>query len=322
MDAPTRQPTASVSAHTLIDGPVERLSLAQKMGLVEAPPPPPDEEEWEAVVHRAVYRGDALHPCAICHESFAVANSSPQVVLSCSHVFHQTCLAQFEKFIRKSGASRSCPCCRKANYHKRVHYAGMAQIQRHAAARIQAVMRGVLARKRYLTLRLKSNPKFKSDYYFNKLQNMSDAYLNYSIVREKEVDRFLEEIDLQRQRAVADMMTRADWANLRATAWKNINALDYIASTLGQASGEVPTITNFNGLKEGHGGGVDCPICMVKIAPGHAKDVVLLSCSHCFHRTCLATFETFNKEMKIPRCPMCRAGYTKQSLAAPDAPPL
>ena len=338
VEPPYQHPTstgflAQQQQHQQGGWPGERLSLAQKMGLVEAPPPAPNEEEWSAVVSRAAHRGDSLRPCAICHESFALPTSSPQVLLNCSHVFHETCLKQFEKFVRKSGGERRCPICRKAHYHKRVHYEGTAQIQRHAAAKIQAVIRGAIARKRYLKLRLESNPKFKSDYYFKKLQDMTDVYLNYSIAREKEVDRFLEEVDLQRQRAVAEMMNKADWDALRAKVWKAVTAISGLDD---DDTGNVAVITNSGELQEPEEGyancGVDCPICMGRVKPELAADADLLSCGHCFHRPCLMTFEKFNEAAAngnntnsskigakpyIPRCPLCRKGYMKQPLVVP-----
>lgn len=46
-----------------------------------------------------------------------------------------------------------------------------------------------------------------------------------------------------------------------------------------------------------------CPICMEHFSEGHE---VLLSCSHTFHRACLASFERFVK-ISQRRCPICRA---------------
>ncbi|EPY79855.1 hypothetical protein CB1_000880015 [Camelus ferus] len=72
---------------------------AQKLGLFAPPPPPLSSEEWETVKQRSVLQGDSTQPCPICKEEFELR---PQVLLSCSHVFH-----------RKGGfgRQRSPPCC-------------------------------------------------------------------------------------------------------------------------------------------------------------------------------------------------------------------
>ena len=193
-----------------------KLSLAQKMGLVECPPPPPTEQEWHSVVEAAAGRGEAFKPCSICYEPFSYQCPAPQqVITSCGHVFHHKCLQQFEKFVRQSGMPCACPVCRNPNYHKRVHYESAAQVQVHAATKIQSTFRGHRARRTYLRMKLDHNPKFHSDYYYAKLKNMADAYLTMATSNEAQVDRFLQEIDVQRQRARGEMMTGAQWKALR-----------------------------------------------------------------------------------------------------------
>lgn len=52
-----------------------------------------------------------------------------QVLLSCSHVFHKTCLQAFERFSRR----KLCPMCRKEQYETRVIH-DAAQLFRHKCA--------------------------------------------------------------------------------------------------------------------------------------------------------------------------------------------
>ena len=278
-----------------------RLSLAQKMGLVEAPPPPPTEPQWETCVAKAAYRNEAKQPCAICCEPFLATSSHAQVILDCSHVFHQTCINQLEKFARRAGHQPACPICRRLCYHKRVHYEGKAQVQNHAATRIQALMRGILARKKFLKMRLHADPKFRSDYAYEQLRGISDSYMAYAVSREKEVDSFLEEIDLTRQIANADMMSRQDWEAIREQILSRHESLE-------------------------------CPICMGSIGCGAPSPTagtpssaamhqqvqagVMLSCSHCFHAPCIVAFENvaLAKPGSVAKCPVCRAGYRKRPL--------
>lgn len=62
------------------------LTLAQKLGLLPPPPLPLSSEEWERVKQRSFLQGDSMQPCPICKEEFEL---QPQVLLSCSHVFHK-----------------------------------------------------------------------------------------------------------------------------------------------------------------------------------------------------------------------------------------
>lgn len=111
------------------------------------------------------------------------------MLLSCSHVFHKTCLQAFERFSRR----KCCPMCRKERYETRVIHDG-AQLFKHKCAtrylithgsfshwplcspssflrsktsfcvrvsRIQAHWRGYVARKRFKTLRKFHSPKDK-----------------------------------------------------------------------------------------------------------------------------------------------------------------
>jgi hypothetical protein len=82
-------------------------TLAQKRGLVKKVEPPPAMtiQEWNVIECLAKDREDAH--CPICMSGF---NQGSEVLLSCSHMFHRSCLSAFEKFMKTS--NRSCPLCR------------------------------------------------------------------------------------------------------------------------------------------------------------------------------------------------------------------
>ncbi|XP_045352266.1 RING finger protein 32 isoform X5 [Leopardus geoffroyi] len=122
------------------------LTLAQKLGLFEPPPLPLSSEEWEKVKQRSIMQGDSTQPCPICKEEFELR---PQVLLSCSHVFHRACLQAFEKFANK----KTCPLCRKNQYQTRVIHDGARLFKVKCATRIQASWRGHVVRKWYRDLR-------------------------------------------------------------------------------------------------------------------------------------------------------------------------
>lgn len=84
-------------------------TLAQKRGI--APPAAKvvtlTPSEWSAIECNIRQRSDPESCCPICMDGF---NQGHEVLLSCSHMFHRSCLASFEKFM-KSGVL-TCPICR------------------------------------------------------------------------------------------------------------------------------------------------------------------------------------------------------------------
>nr|XP_004546880.1 RING finger protein 32 isoform X2 [Maylandia zebra] len=130
------------------------LTLAQKLGLVASPRERLTEHEWTRVKERSVQQEESAQPCAICREEFQL---QPQVLLSCSHVFHRACLQAFERF---SGRKR-CPLCRREPYETRVISDAARLFQHRCATRIQAYWRGYMARKWYRTIKKTICPKDK-----------------------------------------------------------------------------------------------------------------------------------------------------------------
>ncbi|KAI7814903.1 RING finger protein 32, partial [Triplophysa rosa] len=263
------------------------LTLAQRMGLVAAPSRRLTAEEWAEVKARSIQEGDSSQPCAICREEFRL---QPQVLLSCSHVFHKVCLKSFEKF----SCSKSCPMCRKEQYETRVIYDGAQLYREKCALRIQAFWRGYLVRKRYQTIRKHVPPKdhrLRRQFFEKKFQEMND-----SLVRScsTDVEAFLKDID----RSVAmshDLLRRFD----KSVCVFEMEDKDWLEAQ----------------EKAVQRGVQDCPICLNHLNSQNGlskggRNVLLLSCSHLFHEPCLEAFELFCQEVK-PTCPLCRSHYAK-----------
>ncbi|XP_038545529.1 RING finger protein 32 isoform X3 [Canis lupus dingo] len=149
------------------------LTLAQKLGLFEPPPPLLSSDEWEKVKQRSILQGDSMQPCPICKEEFELR---PQVLLSCSHVFHRACLQAFEKFTNK----KTCPLCRRNQYQTRVIHDGARLFKTKCATRIQAYWRGHVVRKWYQDLRRTVPPtdaKLRRKFFEEKFTEISHRIL-------------------------------------------------------------------------------------------------------------------------------------------------
>lgn len=57
--------------------------------------------------------------CAICYEG--ITATTGKVTLSCSHVFHLSCLSSWFNTQTEKSIDQSCPCCRhKSNSHEKI----------------------------------------------------------------------------------------------------------------------------------------------------------------------------------------------------------
>ncbi|KNC46513.1 RING finger protein 32 [Thecamonas trahens ATCC 50062] len=280
-----------------------RLSLAQQLGLVAIPEGThagraPEASEWDAA--RAAWRERGSDACAICLEPFAI---SAQVLLSCSHAFHETCLAAFEAHAAAQAAAPeapvvapplACPLCRKTEYHKmRVTDAGRAYITA-MVVRIQAWWRSVSQARKYKALRLAApppaHPTRRRAWLVDKLAATSDAMLAAVEATHSEADELCALIDAQlaAARSPHDPKPPPLPPSLSGTEWQAVylRALD-------------------RGCDE-------CTICLGSLADPQ-RPPTLLSCSHVFHAACIASFEAFTLEA-TPTCPICRAPFAKHAV--------
>ncbi|XP_066300181.1 RING finger protein 32-like [Branchiostoma lanceolatum] len=228
----------------VLDPKPQPLSLAQKLGLVEAPKQPLTEEEWQSVKHRASHRDDHTQPCVICKEDFG---TQEQVLLSCSHVFHKACLQAFERFSGK----KTCPLCRKDQYQTRVIHEGARHHRVKCATRIQACWRGYVVRCWYRKLRQTvppKDPRLRQKFYEEKFQSITDRIVQSCAYN---IDDFLSEIDrsVQASRDVFRFFDENSWKPLSEEEWERIQ------------------------LRAVERGDTDCPICIMPLtSEGHSSN--------------------------------------------------
>ncbi|XP_045352262.1 RING finger protein 32 isoform X1 [Leopardus geoffroyi] len=277
------------------------LTLAQKLGLFEPPPLPLSSEEWEKVKQRSIMQGDSTQPCPICKEEFELR---PQVLLSCSHVFHRACLQAFEKFANK----KTCPLCRKNQYQTRVIHDGARLFKVKCATRIQASWRGHVVRKWYRDLRRTVPPtdaKLRRKFFEGKFAEISRRILcSYNTNVEElfsEIDRCLainRSVLQQLEDRCGHELTDGDWEKIQIQALHRETHECPICLT------PLPT-------------SADCRQAPVEMLCGQpSREMVLLSCSHVFHHTCLLALEEFSLGDSSPfhACPLCRSCYQKKIL--------
>lgn len=316
------------------------LTLAQRLGLVAKPAQPLTHEQWEQVKHASDSRQDSEVPCSICLEDF---RTRPQVILSCSHVFHGECLRSFERFSGK----RYCPLCRCPYFDATIHYSGLMVWRKKSASRIQRAWRGYRSRGEiFLQLRqpqLRAEaPTLHRRFCGKALQALGGKLEKVCEAHEDALDRFLQELDgsvasssaqirdglrdfeqlhfLPGSSRVAGPLAESAVPNAAVTEvapWEDVPSSD------GQAEGKQRwAVARHKALSRGEE--VDCPICFQACdLLGRGSDrVELLSCSHVFHRCCLMSFESFHV-FEVHLCPVCRQSYERRpwNFQEGDRPP-
>ena len=259
------------------------LTLAQRMGLAEAPEPELTPSEWDAITATSRARESSREPCVICQEPFM---TSKQVLLSCGHTFHRTCLRSWERHSK----SRCCPVCRKLHYRKRTIDDGANLYREECVVRLQAAARGALARRATAKALRHLNPTRRRRYCEQRLGGLADRLIRGLDAEHSAVDDLFAEIDssVAASRALLGGGDGDDWVALEA-------------------------------LSRARGLG-DCPVCLN--ACTEAEPLALLSCTHVFHSRCLDSFETFSLQTTC-KCPVCRAPhYRRRALGAPATAPL
>ncbi|XP_069816601.1 RING finger protein 32 [Dendropsophus ebraccatus] len=266
-----------------------KLTLAQRLGIVEAPAMPLSRDEWFKVKQRSIEQGDSLQPCVICKEEFKL---HPQVLLSCSHVFHRTCLEAYEKFTGR----KTCPMCRRNQYQTRVIHDAAQLFRVKCATRIQACWRGYIVRKWYRHFRQTTPPKdprLRKKFFEEKLSEISDRLVRCC---NPDIDGLFSEID----QAIA--ISHNVFHQLEQKCNPEIGEAEWEKIQLQAVRQEI----------------MDCPICIMPLCPNNEehrgpsnRQTVLLSCSHVFHLACLQAFEEFSLG-KCLVCPLCRSPYQKK----------
>ena len=251
------------------------LTLAQRMGLAEAPEPELTCSEWEAIAEVSRERDLSKQGCVICCEDF---KASRQVLLSCGHTFHKQCLRSWERHSK----SRCCPVCRKLHYRKRAIDDGANLYRAECATRIESAWRGVLARRSTAKALRHANPQRLRRYCEQRLGGLTDALVGRLDAEHSAIDALFAEID-------SSVAASRIVLNAGSVDWERTE--------------EVARARGFG----------DCPVCLNSMAEGCGQPLALLSCTHVFHARCLDSFERFSLRPTCV-CPVCRAAYARRQL--------
>ena len=89
--------------------------------------------KWRERERRALRRTSQSQECCICYNFFSDAKEGKQVITSCCHLFHTSCLLSFEQHLGES--KRFCPICRLENYEKQSTCVGSKAFRQYVAAK-------------------------------------------------------------------------------------------------------------------------------------------------------------------------------------------
>ncbi|KRX06004.1 hypothetical protein PPERSA_01082 [Pseudocohnilembus persalinus] len=327
------------------------LSLAQKLGLVEAPEKPLSQQDWQKIEEMAKKRNDSDGQCAICLEDF---DDQEQVLLSCSHVFHKQCLQSFEK--HNKSRQKTCPICRRQHYDIKSFDEGFKVYVQKCTVKIQKIWRGALKRYNFYKNLIDTNYKASSMYMrrkilgyklqiFNKkmMADMDEKRKKNEVILRKHVQDFENnQVQLEKDiltlknhkknnsKFVQEFISNYNKEILGIYPQDNLQEQDQqiennqnnpqlqnnAQQNLNHKSKGKKSINEWLEIKKRaiERNEPDCAICYNSLLDKtKKKQLYLLSCTHVFHANCLNAFERYNLNTGH-ECPVCRQEYEKVIL--------
>ena len=289
----------------------KRMTLAEKRGLVEGPTLPTSEIEWRQAFKTAKHRLKKEPLCSICLNNFG---TETQVLLSCTHVFHKTCLKSYEKH----SGERKCPLCRKKNYEKTNYYEGARIFITKSAIKIQSLYRMFSQHSIFLNnlIKLKYVPKsiqLKHRITAFRLDNVTRKMYRNVEQKNKILNKVLEEFEINREKHENLMKTYEE--NARQLLIERNEQFEKIYDEIYQKKITREALqTNMNEnikwrariMKVLERGDEKCSICYHHL--DNARSIYITSCTHIFHGPCLASLERYSDKSC---CPLCRSDYQK-----------
>lgn len=268
-----------------------KLTLAQRLGLVEKPNAPLSHEQWAAVEKKSEMREEYKGKCPICHEHLG---KEPTVILSCSHIFHKLCITSFEKYSR----TKACPICRKQSYEKKTYKTSQDYYYIYCIVKIQSHIRKYICHEKFIK-HMVSHPSL------NVQVNRKYAQLHMKRLDFK-LNKHLTNKETQIDKLFSDLEQKLAASQAAVSALKNLNrSKNPEFSDVNWAEITVKAIERCE---------KNCPICLQNLEA--RRETTILSCSHVFHTKCIESFESFS--IQTPCCPVCRAEYIRTTLHKND----
>jgi hypothetical protein len=280
------------------DNYLAQLSLAERLGLVEKPPPPLNPTQWEAVEQQAKARHEHKGLCPICKE---MLGKTTAVILSCSHLFHKSCLSSFEKHAGK----KVCPICRKQAYDSKHFSETETYYREYSATKIQSAYRGHRARNLFRALRKlhpPTHPLVRRKYFGEQLSAINSQMESQMDRHQRDLEDLFQSIDQQveasREAVKQFKLKQRGTQDAREAEYKQLQEED------SKTVDEWRRVKQLAYLRQDQ----DCPICLHEFTA--RRELCILTCSHVFHVRCIAAFEAFDIRPH-PVCPLCRSEYTR-----------
>jgi hypothetical protein len=261
-----------------------KLSLAQRLGLVTKPDAPLNHEQWAQVEKQSEIREEYKGRCPICQEHLG---REATVILSCSHVFHKNCISSFEKYSK----TKACPICRKKSYEKKAYKTSQDYYYMYCVVKIQSWIKMINARERFVKHMLSHpsvNQRLNRNYAEIQMRRLNYRLNKHLSQKESQIDKLFEDLErklMDSQAAVSALKNanRSRQAEFRQVDWNDVKNKAMIRDDKA------------------------CPICLQGFERN--RENCVLSCSHVFHLKCIESFEQFS--IKTPCCPVCRNEYVR-----------
>jgi transcriptional regulator NrdR family protein len=191
--------------------------------------------------------------------------------------------------------SKKCPMCRCANYEKKDYVRDKEYYINKCIILLQRYTRGFLLRfylyKNVFKNNMPKNKHLRSIYSVWKIKELTKNIAKAMEIKNNNVNKLIKKIEVE-NKAINEINKEIE-KNLKINS-KNEESDDIWYRILK----EIKTRDDV------------CAICFTSM---WNKEVYITSCSHCFHKNCLDSFERFDNYY-AKRCPCCRQNYEKKKI--------
>lgn len=268
--------------------------------------------------------------CPICMCNFGLR---AQILLSCSHSFHQSCLRSYERHVEK----RVCPLCRHQEYQGLRVNDGAIWHHHAMATRIQAMWRGYKCRQ-YLESRGQLSRPVQQKHCLHRMAAVSSQITQLTQSKTAEIRHFLDSISIStanckavisaaHRRVTQKAISEERWSSVLTTAQQRYRshgecAICMTSFRLPDGYTDVAFLPKQISQSPKSSGAASLSVAQapmgctgsLKVCSDPKLERVLLSCTHIFHKQCLDALERYTFGDTLSTCPICRANYQRKSL--------
>ena len=287
---------------------VNKLTLAQRRGLVARPPMPLSQQQWKGIEIKGATRIETSDSWIIWLEKFRFEN---QIILSWTHIFHTKWLESFEKYSK----AKVWPLWRQKDYDKKEYLEGQKKFLIRWLVKIQCLVKGFIQRIKFYDYMKDNNirpenQKLKRNLIAHKLGRISKKQIDKMKQERAGVEKYM--MRMASKTKSAELLIEEFLPNVEKIFNERKENLSNLKIKIEEKSGKRMDY-RWQKIHEKATSRGDWEWSIWYNNFNTTKTTYLLSCSHIFHQAWLDNFERFDMSLKSS-WPLCRVPYEKRLI--------